>query len=153
MQGRLWIQTAFLAFEGIFVIVLAKTGTLAGAITSMVFFSVFVQASEGSTYGIVPYVDEENLGAITGIVGAGGNVGAVCFAFTFRELGTGKKALMIMGGTAIASSLLSFLIKIEGHDGLLFKEKSLKDVEEAPTERSGLPVELNDTPSLVSIQK
>jgi len=45
----------------------------------IVIFSSFVQAAEGSSYGIVPYVNPPVTGSIDGIVGAGGNTGAVCF--------------------------------------------------------------------------
>jgi len=76
MRGRFWTQTIFLAGEGAMVLIFANTLTLAGAIVVMVFFSLFVQAAEGSTYGIVPYVDPPSTGSISGIVGAGGNTGA-----------------------------------------------------------------------------
>lgn len=51
LQGRLIVQSVLLATEGIFVIVFSQTSTLAAAIAVMLFFSFFVQASEGSTYG------------------------------------------------------------------------------------------------------
>jgi nitrate/nitrite transporter NarK len=31
--------------------------------------------SNGATYGIVPFVNEKNVGLVSGIVGAGGNLG------------------------------------------------------------------------------
>ena len=51
MSGRLWVQTILLALEGSFVLIFANTKSLAGAILVMVFFSVFVQAAEGASYG------------------------------------------------------------------------------------------------------
>ena len=79
MRGRLWVQTILLALEGAMVLIFANTGKLGGAIVVMVFFSIFVQAAEGSSYGIVPYVNPPVTGSIAGIVGAGGNTGAVGF--------------------------------------------------------------------------
>eukprot|EP00339_Tiarina_fusa_P028633 CAMPEP_0117043052 /NCGR_PEP_ID=MMETSP0472-20121206/29955_1 /TAXON_ID=693140 ORGANISM="Tiarina fusus, Strain LIS" /NCGR_SAMPLE_ID=MMETSP0472 /ASSEMBLY_ACC=CAM_ASM_000603 /LENGTH=126 /DNA_ID=CAMNT_0004754481 /DNA_START=38 /DNA_END=414 /DNA_ORIENTATION=- len=76
MRGRLWVQTVLLASEGALVLVFANSGTLSGSIVVMVFFSLLVQAAEGSSYGIVPYVDPPATGSIAGIVGAGGNSGA-----------------------------------------------------------------------------
>ena len=76
MRGRLWVQLVLMMFEGAFIIVFSRTNDLAGAIITMTIFSVFVQAAEGSTYSIVPYVDPKNGGSVAGIVGAGGNVGA-----------------------------------------------------------------------------
>lgn len=75
MRGRLAVQTILLLVEGCLVIVFANTNSLGAAIVVMLFFSVFVQAAEGSTYGIVPYVDPPSTGSIAGIVGAGGNTG------------------------------------------------------------------------------
>ena len=118
MRGRLWAQTIFLFLEGALVLVFANSGTLAGAIVTMVFFSLFVQASEGSSYGIVPYVDPPNTGSIAGIIGAGGNTGAVGFGMGFRQLDY-KAAFIVMGCTIIGSSFLSVFIFIKGHSGLI----------------------------------
>jgi len=119
MRGRLWAQTIFLAAEGALVLIFANSNSLGGAIVIMVFFSLFVQAAEGSSYGIVPYVDPPNTGSISGIVGAGGNTGAVGFGMGFRQLSY-KSAFMIMGFSIIGSSVLSIFINIKGYSGLLW---------------------------------
>lgn len=62
MRGRLWAQTLLLLFEGGMVIIFANSNSLGGAIAILVFFSLFVQAAEGSSYGIVPYVDPPSTG-------------------------------------------------------------------------------------------
>jgi NNP family nitrate/nitrite transporter-like MFS transporter len=90
-----------------------------GAVLVMIIFSVFVQAAEGSTYGIVPYVDPPATGSVSGIVGAGGNVGAVGFGMGFRELND-RDAFFIMGCTIMASAVTTVLININGHRGILF---------------------------------
>ena len=118
MGGRILVQTYFLAFEGVLILVFASCQTLAGAIIIMIVFSLFVQAAEGSSYGIVPYVDPPCTGAICGIVGAGGNVGAVGFSLGFRQMSY-RPAFFIMGFSILVSSLLSIFIKIEGHSTLL----------------------------------
>jgi NNP family nitrate/nitrite transporter-like MFS transporter len=117
MRGRILIHTIFLLAEGGMVLIFANTGNLAGAICVMVVFSVFVQAAEGSSYGIVPYIDPPATGSISGIVGAGGNTGAVCFGLGFRQLDY-KDAFIIMGSTILASALLSAGIYIKGHSAL-----------------------------------
>ncbi|KAL3908912.1 MAG: hypothetical protein SGARI_002848, partial [Bacillariaceae sp.] len=98
LTGRIYTQAVLLLFEGIFVIVFSMTHTLAAAIVVMVLFSFFVQASEGSTYGIVPYVDQPHTGSVTGIVGAGGNVGAVCFGLVFKAMPDSNNAFLVVGG-------------------------------------------------------
>lgn len=119
MRGRLWAQTLCLMAEGLLVLIFANTSTLGGSIMTLVFFSLFVQAAEGTSYAIVPYVDPRNMGSICGIVGAGGNVGAVSFGFGFRELDY-NSAFTIMGVSILGSSFLSMFIKIKGYGGLFW---------------------------------
>lgn len=119
LRGRLWVQFVLLVGEGALVLVFANTNDLAGAIVVMVFFSLFVQSAEGSTYGIVPYVDPPSTGAIAGIVGAGGNCGAVGFGMGFRQLDY-EKAFIIMGCTILGSSILTVLINIKGYSAMLW---------------------------------
>jgi NNP family nitrate/nitrite transporter-like MFS transporter len=107
-----------LVAEGALVLVFAHTDDLTSAIIVMVFFSMFVQAAEGSTYGIVPYVDPPSTGSISGIVGAGGNVGAVAFGMGFRELPDDRDAFIIMGSTILVSGILTAFITIKGHRGI-----------------------------------
>ena len=121
MRGRLYAQTVFLACEGALILVFANTNTLAGSIVAMTAFSLFVQAAEGSSFGIVPYIDPSNTGAVSGIVGAGGNVGAVCFGLGFRQLSY-HSAFMLMGSLVLGSSLLSAFVIIKGHRGILCGE-------------------------------
>lgn len=123
MRGRLWWQTICLALEGAMVLVFANTNSLGLSIFILVIFSCFVQAAEGSSYGIVPYVDPPVTGSIAGIIGAGGNTGAVCFGMGFRQLNY-KKAFVLMGSTIIASSALSLLVFIKGHAGLIMGQDS-----------------------------
>merc|ERR1712045_481776 len=119
MRGRLIWQMICLTIEGIMVLVFASTKNLGLSIFILVIFSSFVQAAEGSTYGIVPYVDPPSTGSISGIVGAGGNCGAVAFGLGFRQLGY-VKAFTLMGSCIIASGVLSLGVCIKGHRGLLY---------------------------------
>ena len=138
MRGRLWAQTIFLAAEGILVLVFANTASLTGAIVVMVFFSLFVQAAEGSSYGIVPYIDPPATGSISGIIGAGGNTGAVAFGMGFRQLNY-YDAFIIMGATIIASSFLSLFICIPGCSRLI------GGADDIPTKKDTLAVPTPDT--------
>jgi NNP family nitrate/nitrite transporter-like MFS transporter len=119
MRGRIWVHTLCLAGEGALVIVFANTPSLGSAIAVMVFFSLCVQAAEGTSFAIVPYIDPPSTGSIAGIVGAGGNVGAVLFGLGFRNLPTYKQAFILMGGVILGSCVLSCLLFIKGHAGMI----------------------------------
>jgi len=118
MKGRLLWQSIVLLLEGLMVVAFAFSETVPVAVCILVFFSIFVQGAEGSTYGIVPYVNPPITGSISGIVGAGGNTGAVLFSLFFRELSF-KHAFLAMGGTIICSSCLSLFIHIKGYPTFL----------------------------------
>ena len=154
MRGRIIAQASLLLGEGISVLVFAQTDTLAGAIIVLVLFSLFVQSAEGTSFGIVPYINPPYTGSVSGIVGAGGNVGAVCFGLGFREL-TYSKAYNIMGYSIIASAILSACYSIKGYRGLLHGEDLVVDKEtgeiisEAKEVEEGVFDEATRRPSVV----
>jgi len=85
---------------------------LAMAIPAMIVFSLFVQMSEGATYSVVPFINKKALGAVSGIVGAGGNVGAVAGGFLLRaHPGEWPAALLIMGFCVTGASFLAWLVR------------------------------------------
>jgi len=117
MRGRIAWQTCCLLCEGLSTILFVYSKTLVTSILTLALFSFFVQATEGSTFGIVPYVNPKITGSIVGVVGAGGNVGGICFSLLFREYSY-ERAFTTMGWCVVGSSLLSFFILIQGHAGL-----------------------------------
>ena len=57
--------------------------------------------SEGATFSVVPFINRKALGSVAGIVGAGGNAGAVAAGFLFRMEGLPwPQALLILGAVA-----------------------------------------------------
>lgn len=117
MRGRLCTNAFILGMEGVMIFVFSTCKTLAGGIITLVCFSLFVQAAEGSTFGIVPYVERNWCGSVTGIVGAGGNVGAVAFSILFRDMGY-KDAFLWMGISVLFASALSGVIWIRGESSM-----------------------------------
>jgi NNP family nitrate/nitrite transporter-like MFS transporter len=119
MRGRLWVQGILLLVEGGLIVAFASCRTLAGSIAVLVLFSLFVKAAKGSTFAVVPYVSPLNTGSVIGLVGAGGSAGAIAFDFLFDGL-SNRMTLFVVGGIVMASSVLTALIFIRGHRGLLF---------------------------------
>jgi len=46
---------------------------------------LFLKMANGSTYGIVPFINKDAIGTVSGIVGAGGNLGAMLVGFLFKS--------------------------------------------------------------------
>lgn len=85
MKGKGVLLGLMLLLEGIGIIIFAKSGSFGLAIVSMLSFALFLKMANGATYGIVPFINEKNVGLISGIVGAGGNLGGMMFGFLFKS--------------------------------------------------------------------
>ena len=111
LKGRVrWLFIA-LFVEGIALLVFSRMQILPLAIGTMIVFSLFVQMSEGATYSVVPFINKKALGSVAGIVGAGGNMGAVAAGFLFRsENLTWPQCLLILGGLVLLCSFATRMV-------------------------------------------
>lgn len=146
LTGRVWFMGGILLLEGLALMVFAKMGTLFPAVLAMLVFSLFVQMSEGATYAVVPFMNKKALGAVAGIVGAGGNVGAVSAGFLFRaeDLST-QDALFYLGAAVVVSSASAMLVQFS--PSVLAEEK--KALEQALAERLGAAPRLETAPQRI----
>lgn len=112
LKGRVkWLFIAVFV-EGIALIFFSRMTVLPVAIGVMIVFSLFVQMSEGATYSVVPFINKRALGSVSGIVGAGGNLGAVAAGFLFRtENLSYQQALLILGFIVIGLSFCALLVR------------------------------------------
>jgi len=109
LRGRVrWLFIALL-IEGVALVFFSQMRVLALAIPVMIVFSLFVQMSEGATYSIVPFINKKAIGSVAGIVGAGGNMGAVAAGFLFYD--DYRVALLILGGLVILCSFATALVR------------------------------------------
>ena len=60
----------------------ARSSALSGAVAGLMSFGLFVHMAAGGTYAVIPFINKKVLGSVAGIVGAGGNVGAVLAGFS-----------------------------------------------------------------------
>jgi NNP family nitrate/nitrite transporter-like MFS transporter len=112
LSGRVKWLFVTLFCEGLLLIVFSQMSVLALAIPALVVFSLFVQMSEGATFAIVPFVNRRALGSVSGIVGAGGNAGAVAAGFLFKAEGLSwPTAFLLMGTVVTTISFLSFAVR------------------------------------------
>ncbi len=112
LKGRVrWLFIALFC-EGLALMVFSQMSVLALAIPTLVVFSLFTQMSEGATYSVVPFINRKALGSVAGIVGAGGNAGAVAAGFLFKTSAiTWPTALFILGAIVTAAAFLTFTVR------------------------------------------
>jgi NNP family nitrate/nitrite transporter-like MFS transporter len=137
LKGRVrWLFIAVFV-EGLALILFSRMNVLPVAIGTMIVFSLFVQMSEGATYSVVPFVNKKALGSIAGIVGAGGNVGAVAAGFLFRSEDLSySNALLILGGIVVLFSFSAFLVRFSPADEkVVADEHALAVAERARTRK------------------
>ncbi|TKK69944.1 MFS transporter [Ilyomonas limi] len=112
MQGKGIFLAIALFLEGIGLLLFAHADTLAFAIIMMLSFALFLKMANGATYGIVPFVNEKNVGLISGIVGAGGNLGGMLIGFLFKSNGiTYAEAFTYIGYAIITTSVIVFVTR------------------------------------------
>ena len=112
LKGRVMFMGTVLALEGLALILFSQMGSLFLAVGAMIVFSLFVQMSEGATFSVVPFINRKALGSVAGIVGAGGNAGAVAAGFLFRaESLSTEQALLILGVGVFLVAPLAFLVR------------------------------------------
>ena len=112
LRGRVMFLFVVLLGEGIMLMLFSQMAVLVLAVGTMIVFSLFVQMSEGATYGIVPFINRKALGAVAGIVGAGGNAGAVAAGFLFRsESITMQQGLLYLGIMVAVASVATALVR------------------------------------------
>jgi MFS transporter, NNP family, nitrate/nitrite transporter len=113
LSGRVKWLFAALFCEGVALLFFSQATTLNIAIPLLVMFGLFVKMSNGATYAVVPFINPRALGAVAGIVGAGGNAGAVLAGFLLKTEGLNwHTALFILGALVTTCSFLTFAVTL-----------------------------------------
>jgi NNP family nitrate/nitrite transporter-like MFS transporter len=117
VSGRVkWLFVALFC-EGLALLIFSRATDLAIAIPLLVLFGLFVKMSNGATYAVVPFVNRRATGAVSGIVGAGGSVGAMFAGFLLKGEGFNwHTALFILGAVITACSFLSLTVNVCDED-------------------------------------
>jgi NNP family nitrate/nitrite transporter-like MFS transporter len=112
MRGKGLLLASVLLLEGLGLLLFANSGNMTLAILSMVTFALFLKMANGTTYAITPFINTKNVGLVSGVVGAGGNVGGMLFGFLFKsETITYMQAFGYIGLIAIAVSVIVFITR------------------------------------------
>jgi NNP family nitrate/nitrite transporter-like MFS transporter len=111
LRGRVLLLGGFLFSEGLALMLFSQMRVLALAIAAMILTGLFLKMANGGTYSVVPFINKRALGAVAGIVGAGGNVGAVAAGFLFKSSMPWTQALLILGIAVCAISALTLTLR------------------------------------------
>jgi NNP family nitrate/nitrite transporter-like MFS transporter len=113
IKGKWVLLSALLVFEGIGIAFFAQAPSLTLAIVAMLGFALFLKMANGCTYSIVPFVKKEAIGSVSGVVGAGGNLGAMLVGFLFKSSAISySQAFLYIGFGVAAVGALVLLVRL-----------------------------------------
>lgn len=134
LKGRAFWLFICLFFEGLTLMLFSQMQVLFLAIPTLILFSLFTQMAEGATYSVVPFINKKALGAVAGVVGAGGNAGAVAAGFLFKGSIDWSEAFLIIGMVVTVASFLSFFVRFstkqEDEERANFAAANLENIKE-----------------------
>jgi NNP family nitrate/nitrite transporter-like MFS transporter len=111
LDGRVNVLFLFILAEGIGLIFFAQMNSASAAFFAMMLFGLFTHMACGATYSLVPFMNRKALGGVAGIIGAGGNVGAVAAGFLVKGASTIDYALTLLGGLVVVSAACAALVR------------------------------------------
>mgnify|MGYP005852355881 CR=1 FL=1 len=117
LRGRAGLLGLTIGCEGAAFLLFSQMKWLPAAIAAMMITGLFIKMANGATYAVVPFINKGALGAVAGIVGAGGNVGAVLAGFLFKAPSLSwPLALAIVGVLVALSAALALLVRFSEAD-------------------------------------
>lgn len=134
LDGRTMLLFAMLLGEGLCLIWFSQMQTVWMAVIAMTFFAMFTHMACGATYALVPMIDRKALGGVAGIIGAGGNVGAVAAGFLMKGVGDAQQTLLILGSFVTVSAVCAIAVRFSSDQ----KTSEQQLYEQAVAERGGL---------------
>lgn len=147
LRGRVRWLTIVMMAEAVAILIFSQMVALPFAIVSMVLFSLCVQMAEGATYSVVPFINKRALGVVSGIVGAGGNVGAVCYAQFFLHSNLPlQDCLFYFGFVVLAIGVLGLRVRFSEEQEAEVRAEFQAAVAAAPTRSSLRPPAMSGPP-------
>lgn len=99
LRGRVLFLSFILAVEGIVLVTFSTTTSIVVGFVFLILFSLSVQMAEGATFSVVPFINKKAIGSVSGIVGAGGNVGAFLAALLLKYKSAAAEKEAIISST------------------------------------------------------
>ena len=111
LDARSIVLFVFILGEGLGLLAFAHASGVVTAVAAMLMFGLFTHMACGATYALVPFIDRKALGGVAGIIGAGGNVGAVAAGFLMKGLGDLQQTLTYLGVAATLAALCAIAVR------------------------------------------
>jgi NNP family nitrate/nitrite transporter-like MFS transporter len=111
LEIRSTLLFVLIAGEGLGLIWFSHADSVALAVAAMLSFGLFTHMACGATYALVPFIDRKALGGVAGIIGAGGNVGAVAAGFLMKGFGSVQQTLAMLGVLVTVSALCALAVR------------------------------------------
>jgi len=140
LRGRVVFLAVIMIIEGLMLITFSSATSLIVGFIFLIGFSLTVQMAEGATFSVVPFINKKAIGSISGIVGAGGNMGAFVAALFLKSKSSlaeniaitanqGFKEEVVHAAQAVASSsavsqgyfIIGLLVVVSGITALTIK--------------------------------
>lgn len=161
LRGRVLFLSFILTLQGIVLVSFSGATSLIVGIVLLILFSLSVQMAEGATFSVVPFINKKAIGSVSGIVGAGGNVGAFLAAMLLKsksalaekaaiaaneglgeEIVKNAQSLASAGAVSSGYLLIGFVVVVTGFLALTIKFSSEEEQEEAQNNKIDLQPEL-----------
>ncbi len=114
LQGRSLLLGLVVLLEGLALTLFSRLTSLVPATVAFLVFGLFVCMACGVTYAVVPLVRPRAIGSASGIVGAGGNVGALLAGFLFKsESLSSANAFFYLGISVSVSAFFVLLLRFQ----------------------------------------
>jgi NNP family nitrate/nitrite transporter-like MFS transporter len=111
LNSRVMTLFVMMIGEGLGLLWFAHADSVTYAVIAMLCFGLCTHMACGATYALVPFIDRRSLGGVAGIIGAGGNVGAVLAGFLMKGTGNIQQTLSILSMLVIVSALCAIAVR------------------------------------------
>lgn len=111
LDARTFLLFVMMLGEGLGLLWFSTTESVSASLVAMITFGLFTHMACGATYALVPFIDRKALGGVAGIVGAGGNVGAVAAGFLYKGVGNLQQCFALLGGFVALTSVCAIAVR------------------------------------------
>lgn len=111
LDGRTTLLFGLMLGEGVGLLLFSQANSLGLAIAAMSLFGLFTHMACGATYALMPFIDRKALGGVAGLIGAGGNIGAVVAGFINKGAGSTQQALSVLGIIVVVTAFCAIAVR------------------------------------------